>query len=443
MSTTLDAQFADLNERALPASTATSRSVYVGQALLFAVVTVTTMDLVIADYELGFSTDWQTLLRLALCGACGIYGLFHNRQSLGVLSHFPVIWLTLFGVWALLTIPMGIAPLYSLASVASLACVIVFVPAVLSVLGGRRVVYTVTIAMVSFVAVSWLLYFLVPKLGRSPFEMPDGSIIYRLGGDAQQLGFQATWGVGLLLILGFSRIERWQRLILPLALCGLTIPLTQSRTAMLACLAVVMVIVARQFSTRLLLSFACLVGVVGGLFLMAQGGDLSIASADRLAAKVSRSGKPDEIYNLTGRTEIWDNASRAIGDSPVLGWGYGAARQIMSSDKYARSTEFQTVHAHNLWLNITLCSGLIGLTLMAAMTLGLGYRALTQPNPIPDMILVFVLVAGITEPVLFGPMPRAHTVLWVLALCWRPMNATLEKPSPALANPVSAFDPYD
>jgi hypothetical protein len=41
------------------------------------------------------------------------------------------------------------------------------------------------------------------------------------------------------------------------------------------------------------------------------------------------------------------------------------------------------------------------------------------------MATTVIVVAGLTEPVLFGPMPRVHTLIWLLALCWRQIGATL------------------
>jgi hypothetical protein len=86
-------------------------------------------------------------------------------------------------------------------------------------------------------------------------------------------------------------------------------------------------------------------------------------------------------------------------------------------------------HAHNLLLNITLCTGAVGGLLLVAMLVHQLFWALGGPEAVPDAATVFILVAGITEPLLFGPMPRAHTVIWLLALFWRQCGVSLQEAS--------------
>jgi O-antigen ligase len=203
---------------------------------------------------------------------------------------------------------------------------------------------------------------------------------------------------------------------------------------MLVSFAVIFAVIVRGMSRTALTVTACSAGLVACLALLTGGGNLPSASADKLAEKVSRSGKAEEIYNLTGRTDIWAYAVEAIGEAPVMGWGYAASRQVIARPQYAVYSKFETVHAHNLWLNVAMCGGFVALVLMALMFLNLARNAIVWPNAVPDMILAFVLLAGITEPVLFGPMPRSHMAIWILALCWRPLRASLadsSQPRPA------------
>jgi O-antigen ligase len=76
-------------------------------------------------------------------------------------------------------------------------------------------------------------------------------------------------------------------------------------------------------------------------------------------------------------------------------------------------------HAHNTFLNVALTTGLVGTLILAAMFLGLFDNVLRYHQLFPALALAVVTVAGLTESLLYGPMPRTHTVLWLLALYWQ------------------------
>ena len=130
---------------------------------------------------------------------------------------------------------------------------------------------------------------------------------------------------------------------------------------------------------------------------------------------ISRSGNSDEIQNLTGRTEVWEDAWEKTIAAPWLGYGYGCSRFLMNSET---STDFVPNHAHNLLLNTALCIGFPGAALLLMNILAMLWRRFAA-RALCLIATTFVIVAGITEPVLYGPMPRSHTVLWLMALFWQ------------------------
>ena len=69
---------------------------------------------------------------------------------------------------------------------------------------------------------------------------------------------------------------------------------------------------------------------------------------------------------LTGRTDIWSVLVDAIGNRPLLGYGYGAFWQLESMPAYRvrAATEWLVPTAHNGWLETALGVGLIGLGLL-------------------------------------------------------------------------------
>jgi O-antigen ligase len=401
----------------------------IGTLLLAAAVTLTTFDFTIIENVQRFSADWQTVMRLAVCMACGAYGLFSVSYTFGEFFRFPGAWSVLFALWAMFTVPLGIAKTYAAAACLSLLCMTLFAPAVLVRLSGRRIVWTIVLSQMTFIAASWGFYFAGSELGMSKFTMPDGEIIWRVGGDAQQLGFQAAWAIGLMLILGAERMARWPVLLIPLGLAAITLPFTQSRTAMLAAVAVVTSILARRMSFLQALGLGLIVLLAGAVSMLVLPAGVLHVDVEALQEKVSRSGNPEELYNLTGRTEIWQYVIARWEESPILGWGYGCSRHVLARYAGGEYGAFDLHHAHNLLLNITLCTGAVGGLLLVAMLVHQLFWALGGPEAVPDAATVFILVAGITEPLLFGPMPRAHTVIWLLALFWRQCGVSLQEAS--------------
>ena len=389
--------------------------------LLFLLITLTTLDLAPEVKSSNFSAGIQTLVRLGICAACGLYGLLFLPCTLPRLLSFPGAWTVLFGLWALVTVPFSVSPLFSASAVFALWCIVLFAPAVVMHLGEQRTLQVLLNALLCFVAVNWLLYFFVPSLGRSLFEMPDGEIIYRFGNDAQQLGLQITWAIGFLLALSFSQVRRWSSTLLILLPLVITLYLTQSRTAMLTTLAVGSFVCWFYASTRtrtaaVVLGALGLLLTIGGLFIADGGFDFQ-----RVARSVSRSGDADEIQNLTGRTAVWSHAWERIGESPVVGCGYGCSRFVMDDER--KFGNFMPNHAHNLYLNAALCLGFPGAALIAAMFIYQAVRVWRHPSIVPGIAVVFVFVAGISEYLLFGPMPRSATAIWLIALFWQPVGA--------------------
>jgi O-antigen ligase len=117
---------------------------------------------------------------------------------------------------------------------------------------------------------------------------------------------------------------------------------------------------------------------------------------------------------------IWSHAWGKVCEAPLVGWGYGCSRFVMDDDS---KFSFQPNHAHNLLLNVTLCMGFPGAVVFLGMLGHQLVRLFVRPSLVPSIATVLVLVAGISEPLLFGPMPRSHTVIWLIALFWKQMGS--------------------
>ena len=344
----------------------------VGIAILWSILTVTTLDLVSASTGEKFSADWQTLLRLSVCMAGGCYGVAYLSSIWHWLWCFPAAWSSLIIAWSLLTIPFSASPLYCATAIVLLVCVTLFVPALLHVIGPQRTLEHTLGALLFFVALSWLLYYFVPSLGRSDFEMPDGEVLHRFGNDAQQLGLQIAWAVGLLLIFTLSGQRRWCVTLPILLVLGITLARTQSRTGMITTAAVAAVIIWRWLAPQQKLLVGAVVVALGAIACIDLMGGQRL-SLDGLAQSISRSGESEEIESLTGRTEVWETAWEKTVAAPWLGYGYGCSRFLMNEET---SAQFRPNHAHNLLLNTALCIGFPGAALLLMNLFDMFWRML-------------------------------------------------------------------
>ena len=187
---------------------------------------------------------------LGCCAFAGLYGLAYLSRTWNWLWLNPAFWSSLVVVWALFTVPSSVAPVYCATAIVMLTCITLFVAAILHVLGPLRALQHALDALLFFVALNWFLYYFIPSLGRSAFAMPDGEIMYRFGNDAQQLGLQIAWAVGLLLSLTFAGIRRWRMTLPILLILAITLVRTQSRTGIITTAIVAGVVIWRWLTPK-------------------------------------------------------------------------------------------------------------------------------------------------------------------------------------------------
>ena len=365
------------------------------------------------------TVDFQLILRLGLCAACGLYGLAHLPLALDKLGRFPLAWMAILGVWATVTAPFAANMFQATAACGVLWCVLLFVPAVVTQLGVTRSLQTILLASVFYLVGQWALYFTVPELGRGEELLPGGEIIYRVGADSQQLGLEATALIGILLVLRRQRriSSNWFWLLLALAV--VTLIGAKSRTSAIAAIAGVAFLGLRRLGSRQVAKLGAIAAASAVVLLILVATDTISVDLDSAAASVSRSGTSQEITSVTGRATIWEFVLLKITESPVIGWGYCCASAA------SQDFEHHLRHAHNEILNAALCLGIVGAVLLVGMFLQQIIAACTTRDELPIFVTVVTLIAGITEPVLLISMPPVLMILWIMILS----RATVESPS--------------
>ena len=372
------------------------------------------------------SVDLQVLVQLVLCGACGMYGLIHLPRTWPVVRRFPAAWGLLFGLWALVTVPFAVDKPRAMVACLALWSVLLFAPAVLLRLGGRRTVLALLTGVLLLLAGSWITFFVVPELGVTISADDDLEGCTRLAGlhHPNGNGGLAALALALLLALGVTRALRWRWLLAPLGFSVATLWLAGSRTAGLTAFAVLAAAGLSQLSVKargILICWTIVLAAIG----LGWGID-----TQSLASQASRTGDPREIYTLTGRTELWGHFIDEIRSSPLIGYGYGCSLYVTA--EVPTGGTWIAMHGHNLFLDVMLATGVVGGLLVAAMFLAQLGGLLMRPQLVVDLLLVLVLVSGIAEAVLFNKLPtNAFAIAWLIALCWRQTGASLASNTPA------------
>jgi exopolysaccharide production protein ExoQ len=384
-------------------------SARIGLVLLFLLTFINGATFRRGDEE-NYHFDWHIALRIALCAACGLYGLAHLRNSAASLLKGAGLLVTALGCWVVLIVPFSMEPTNAAGATFCLWCVILFTAAIKDTLEPRQIIQSVAASLVAFLVGSWFAYLFWPSLGREVLTFVDGNVVERFGGlgSSQSVGLMSALAVALLLVLGTQRLARWKVLAFPLALAALTIYVTDSRTSAIAAAAAVVVAAVR--SMRFTVGKA--IGVLLLPLVAAIGlGVISLGvvhlKEDDVLARFSRSGESVEMYNVSGRSEIWSFFLDRYRESPLVGYGLGCSR-FVPREAY--------LHAHNQVLNVFVETGLFGGALVLLQFFVLGRRFFVARNPYFDLFFVIVLVGGLTERVILAPIPDSFTVLWLLAL---------------------------
>jgi O-antigen ligase len=135
------------------------------------------------------------------------------------------------------------------------------------------------------------------------------------------------------------------------------------------------------------------------------------------------------------RPKIWSAAVRAAGDAPWLGHGFGreivADRFVPLTPKVSDHPELR--HAHNVFLDVVLELGLVGLAVFVAMLLALGreYRGyLRRADIAPLGVLGLTLIAGFVVKNLTDDFMHRHNALVFWALNGALIGLARSAPAP-------------
>lgn len=238
----------------------------------------------------------------------------------------------------------------------------------------------------------------------------NGGRLQGIFGNANPLAYIALLAIIVFLVRIASDAPRKFLLVLWTALAVFLFWRAASATAVVCAVAVVVVLVtillmrtARRPGERT--RFYVMYVVVAGL-----GAAILWLARDTIFGLLGRS--PD----LTGRQRIWDAVGERIAQHPVLGWGYSTPWVPSEPlfDGWIIDHGVSVMQAHNMWLDVALQLGGVGVLLIALALLAFVWRSwffavdrprwdLVADRPytaltlLPSLVATVLLVQGIAE----------------------------------------------
>ena len=388
-------------------------STLVGLGLIFFITWVNLANLSAEKLTVGL--DAQVLVKLMGIGAAGLYGAFgfcNDRRVRDILQTFPIFWMVIITGLYFVAAPFSISPVPSFASAVSMVAVLLTTITALVQIGIMPVLNAIFAGMAFFNIFSWVVYFVWPEVGVLVEPLPEGKFAYRMSGlaHANTLGQYTGLTVVLGTIMYFTYHKRslLRTGLIFIALAALINSF--SRTSLAATVLALAVAYRHLFLKREYFSKYILATLVGifALIVISTQVDIGATIKEKMTL-ISKSGDADELTTATGRAQIWAYTITLIKERPLI--GYGAATSPYYLSEYSQYT-------HNMVLNVAFSTGIIGGFAMLMMILGRIRAMVSVSHPLADGILVFIIVNGIFENVMFSILCGMPTIVWIMSLSW-------------------------
>lgn len=365
------------------------------------------------DRAEGVTLSFQVILRLvataaaSVCGAWAWWRLAEVRAAL--CTQRGVVAMTMVGC-ALTASITSVSPKVAFFVASAIGVYMLLTLTCLTLFGMRRMLMDALMALWSFVIISWLLRFTVPELAVFNEYLSMEETLPRFGGLGHPNVLSAIQCLALLLTLAFvldRRINPWW-LVPAFMLGAATLLETKSRTSVVAFLVTLGGMSLPFWRQRLAFVLPCLglaAAFCGAVFLETTSGIDRVT--DALMVKLTKTGTVDELTTATGRTEIWAEAIRLIGKSPLTGYGGGTSSQVMAE---------HSGHAHNLILEPSVLFGLPAAFCLIVLLCINVRESYWNRTFFVRIFTTYLLVLGLVESPLFGLVPDPMMCIWMACI---------------------------
>jgi len=279
-------------------------------------------------------------------------------------------------------------------------------------IGILPVLNAIFVGMSLFSVLSWLVFFVWPEVGVLKEPLPDGKFAFRMSGLAHSnvLGQYSGLTVVLGAIMAFTYKKKSSMRIGLIAIALGALICSLSRTSLAATVFALVIAYRRVFFKPEYLQryvVAAMVGIFAMLLISTQV-DVGAKIKEKMTL-ASKSGDAEELTSATGRSEIWAYAIRLLAKRPLIGYGAATSKHYLA--RYSSYT-------HNMILNVAFSTGFIGGLACLIMVLGRIRAMFAISHPLADGILVFIIVNGFFENVIFAIIVGMPTMVWIMSLSW-------------------------
>lgn len=357
------------------------------------------------DYEAA-AGGGNAIRRLAFLslGLLGVLGLFvaapaRKIQAFGLGS----LLMGAYVVWCILSVTWSDEPSFTTRKVFVLLCFAFGALGIARRLSGRQLLQVALGLTTAFLALG---FFAELALGTFRPWSSEHRFSGTLHPNTQGLNLTVLCLCALLLSRGSEHKARYWWLF---AIGFGFLFLTKSRTSTAGLLLALAVIWTLSTDARLK-AFAGLSGVwcLSAVILV-----VSFLGVDLVGevTGVAMMGRGEQSESLTGRLPLWEQLSGFVSARPLAGYGYDSFWTTARIEIVSAEQGWGIREAHNSYLDTTLSTGLIGLTLLVSSVLfGLLRAAATYTrsgHPLPGFVFgltVFSLVNACTESGMVMPM---------------------------------------
>lgn len=360
--------------------------------------------------------DIQVLAKLGFIGLGGLYGAygFITREKVRkIVCSFPMVWLMIIGLFYFIAVPFSISPRNSLVSSCSIIAVTLMTVMALDHLGLMKTMQAMFCGMAMFIGCSWVFYIVFPEIGVLVEPIAGGQFLYRMSGIAHSntLGQYGALTFIMSLMLYFSYKQRHYAILVVGALAFLALYFSFSRTSLMALMVSLPFAYRHLFLRKEFFNHYLLAAAVALVAVLIMGTYMDVGAVvwEKLETMLSKSEGSDDLTTATGRADIWAHAIHLLQDRPVT--GFGAATQRFHLAEFSSYT-------HNLFLNIAFSGGVFAAISAFLMILGRLRSLFYNRHPFVDAIIVFIVINGLFENVIFSILAGLPTMLWVIALSW-------------------------
>ena len=361
------------------------------------------------------AVDFQVLIKIGLWLTLACIALIHWPRWLAwMMTPTNLVSLT-FLAWLLFTANASPLPAYSAVAAFSIIAYVLFSAFLFSSFDRAEIFAVAVLAITLFCLVSIAIYFAVPEFGRFVYWLNDqryvSSRMAGIAGSANNMGRLAAFGLVLIILYvrDFRRFHPFFSLV-SAAILSVSLLMTNSRTAIAMVLGLWAAEALLRWRRLYLLIFVLSAGFLTAVLILPAG--------DEALILMSRSGDPEEVTSMTGRSSIWSAVPKLIEGRSWTGFGY--ASSIIVLPQHEREVGFRTSHAHNIILQLLLTTGWIGVGLFCLSMLSVGLRAAFFADRTVLILLAYVLLNGITESSAFGTVANICSLAFAIAVTLPP-----------------------